>query len=155
MSVKVILARHGEATSALENPNRPLSKRGIDEVGKMVRFLEPLQISVDEIRHSGKKRAEETAEILGGSVKSAKGIRAVSGMSPNDDVEPIADLLNAEGVSVMLVSHMPFLSYLTSFLILGHHDREIVNFLTASLAGLSKTPLGWRLDWLLHPHILK
>jgi len=153
MPVHVILARHGEAAPADKNSRRPLSGRGVEEVEAMARLLEPLHLSVDEIRHSGKKRAEETAAILGRVIESANGIRSVPGMRPNDDIEPVARLLNTEGVSVMLVGHMPFLSSLASFLIFGRPDLDMANFTTASMAGLIRTPLGWRLDWFFHPRM--
>jgi phosphohistidine phosphatase SixA len=56
--------RHGDAVSALENPQRPLSKEGRRRVEQTARTALQRNIEVSLVYHSGILRAMETAEIL-------------------------------------------------------------------------------------------
>jgi phosphohistidine phosphatase len=51
-------------------------------------------IQVDKVRHSGKMRAQQTAEIFAECL-GAETI-AVSGLAPNDDVTAVADAIEHE-----------------------------------------------------------
>ena len=84
--MKVYLVRHGEAVSSGIHPQRPLSEQGRADVQKVAAFIKPLGISVEHIRHSGKLRAAQTAEILTESVKVEKGCSEHEALGPNDDV---------------------------------------------------------------------
>ena len=58
------LVRHGEATSEEQNPARPLTEPGAKEVEQIAAWFTSTKLPVDEIRHSGKLRAQQTAEIF-------------------------------------------------------------------------------------------
>jgi phosphohistidine phosphatase len=109
-----------------------------------------------EIRHSGKRRAAETAEIFAAAL-GLRAVAAVSGMAPNDDVEPVAVALAALSQPVMLVGHLPFLSRLTSLLLVADPERRLVQFHMAGTVCLAReapvsgrTP-AWSLAWALTP----
>jgi len=62
--MKLYLVRHGEAYPETVDPSRPLTDKGKSETQKIANCLKQTQINIDLIVHSGKKRAEQTAEIL-------------------------------------------------------------------------------------------
>ena len=58
------LVQHGEATKETEDPARPLTEHGRQEVVKVARALARVRLGVSVIAHSGKLRARQTAELL-------------------------------------------------------------------------------------------
>jgi phosphohistidine phosphatase len=76
-----------------------------------------LGVEVTEIRHSGKTRARQTAEIIGQALSPPQGVKAVSGLSPLDDVGPVAEELDEVSEPLMLVGHLPFLERLAGQLL--------------------------------------
>ena len=148
------LVRHGEAKLEEEDPARPLSERGRGEVERVGRALARLGLGVSEIRHSGKLRARETAEILGRHLRPGRGLGQTPGLAPNDD--PAAARATAEEAteSLMLVGHLPHLSGLASLLLTGDPSREVVAFRMASVVALRLGPEGWRLGWALTPEMV-
>jgi phosphohistidine phosphatase len=63
--VRVYLVQHGRAKSEEEEPQRRLTDKGIGEVQKVAVFLRPLELRIDAVWHSGKARAQQTAELPG------------------------------------------------------------------------------------------
>ncbi len=63
--LKIILVRHGQSTSTIENPERPLAIAGRQHAEQMASWLERCGYEVEEIVHSSKLRARQTAKIFG------------------------------------------------------------------------------------------
>lgn len=146
----IYLVRHGEAESGGSDAERALTVRGAADVERIANWAARSGISVAEIRHSGKKRAEETAWILAESLRPDGGVRAVSGIAPNDDPSSIAAELAAETRNVMLVSHLPFLARLASLLVTGD-ERPIVDFHPATLVAVERDDEGFTIALVIHP----
>lgn len=119
----VYLVRHGEAVPAETDPARPLSEKGRAEVEETARRLRDSLTSlgasqgakVDEIWHSGKLRAKQTAEIITRVLNVAKVIEK-KGLKPDDDPAPIADLLRKTDKTILIAGHLPFIPKLATFL---------------------------------------
>ncbi len=62
---ELFLIQHGEAKTKDEDPERRLTEHGAAVVEKMATWAARAGVKVSEIRHSGKRRAEQTASILG------------------------------------------------------------------------------------------
>ena len=150
----VMLARHGAALSGREDPRRPLSDRGRSRVERVGRWLAALAPPVDEIRHSGKARARETAEILGGALERSDGIREVRGLLPGDDVEPTAGQLETGETSVLLAGHLPFMGRMASRLLTGDPGELSLRFVDAAVAVLGRTGDRFVLVAFLSPELL-
>jgi phosphohistidine phosphatase len=152
--MKVYLVRHGEAVSSQSDPKRPLSKQGLADIRKVASFIEPLEISVEHIWHSGKLRAAQTAEIMTGVV-AGKDYSAHEGLGPNDDVTIIADELEAYDTDLVIVGHLPFLAYLASLLVSGNDAANIIAFDAGSIACLNRSDPGrWQIEWMITPKLL-
>jgi len=153
--MKVYLVRHGEAVSSQFDPQRPLSEEGIADIRKVASFIKPLEISVEHIRHSGKLRAAQTAEILAGAVLVQKDCSAHKDLGPNDDVTIIADELDAYDTDMILVGHLPFLANLASLLVAGKQTANVVAFDAGSIACLNRRDPGqWQICWMVTPENL-
>jgi len=152
--MKVYLVRHGQAKAKDADPDRHLSSVGISEVKKMAAFIKPLDLQLSAIWHSRKTRARETAEILLHAVSSEEGLVERSDLAPNDEINPIAREISQLDSDIMIVGHLPFMSCLASYLLVGKEVPEIILFQTAAIACLEHNDdNSWMLHWLLQPHL--
>jgi phosphohistidine phosphatase len=143
------LVRHGEAVSQAVNGQRPLTPGGRRDVERMGRAAAQRGIQPGQIFHSGLLRAKQTAEILRESVGPRAGVRESLGLKPDDDPAIAKAELESSTVSLMLVGHLPHMSRLTSFLVAGDIDRELVEFAPATMIGLSYENYRWKILWKL------
>ena len=137
------LVRHGEATSTEEDPERPLSESGKQATEQMAAWFATTDFSVDEIRHSGKLRAQQTAEIFAQRISFAEHPIEAPGLAPNDNVRPMADSLSRETKSVTLVGHLPFLAKLVGCLVAGDPEQTLVQFDPAGVVILQRGEGQW------------
>jgi phosphohistidine phosphatase len=144
---KIILARHGESTSTLENPQRPLAITGRQHAEQMASWLERCGYQVEEIVHSSKLRARQTAKIFGSRLGlHAAHVREVPGLKPNDDPDAMAEIIELDRRSIVIVSHLPFLNRLTSLLLAGDPQRLQFQFSDAGTVILARVSGGWRVE---------
>ncbi len=147
----LFIVRHGAAMTAQADAARPLSPTGRAEVERVATRAVGLGARVSEIRHSGKTRAEQTAEILASHLEPPGGIRAMAGLGPEDDPESAREEIELARDPLMLVGHLPHVSRLTSLLVIDRDVRELVAFGTATLVRLERSPSGWRVRWVVTP----
>jgi phosphohistidine phosphatase len=109
---------------------------------------------VDQIRHSGKLRAEQTATIFAKHLGIQKSVIVVKGLNPNDEVTQVAASLKGEQESIMLVGHLPHLSRLVGMLVTGNPESVVVRFRNAGIVCLSQQEEKWAIDWVIQPDLL-
>lgn len=148
----IFLVQHGVALAEDVDPERPLSEDGIKDVNRIAEVAKGYEIPVKSIRHSGKKRAEQTAMIFAKALMVSD-IEGIGGMNPKDEVEPFGATLNNES-NTMFVGHMPFLSRLTSHLVVGNSEIGVFKFQNSGIVCLDKNDQGsWIIKWTLMPDI--
>ena len=134
------LVRHGEAKREDEDPERGLTDNGMRHARRMGEFLAFMDVSLDVVVHSTKKRAAETAQALTESIRPTAGIREEKGLSPNDTA---------------IVGHLPFLDRLLGLLVLGDAGRTIIDFRPAGTVCLKPSGEGrWLIAWVLGPEVI-
>jgi len=154
----VYLIQHAESKPKEEDPARPLTDRGRAEVEAIGAHLTRLGIRFDQVFHSGKLRAQQTAEILGGCLKSR--VEARLGLDPADPVEPIMRWLSEQAEvgmkSIAIVGHLPFLDKLVSILVTGSESEGVVAFQYAAVVNLIPKEEGerYRVRWMLVPELI-
>lgn len=149
------LIRHGKAKSEAEDPLRPLSEKGFQEISRTASYLARLNISVNQIFHSGKLRAKQTAEVLSGNLKPINGTLETEGLAPTDDPSIWAERLDEIADPIMLVGHLPHLEKLTTLLLTGNSNRDIVSIKTGGVICLDKDNAGyWSIQWITAPEIV-
>jgi len=156
MAVKELyLVRHGQATTPQIDPQRPLAPEGRSQVERTASILKGINLSVEVIYHSGKTRAEETADTLSSYLKPSQGNRWRRGLNPNDPVVDILEELDAEEFEkIMIVGHLPFLELFASRLLSGKANPRIVDIPTATAVGLHRTGEVWTIKWILDPSLV-
>jgi phosphohistidine phosphatase len=142
----VVLVRHAQAVSTQEDPARPLSAEGRRQAQTMADWLAELDIEVEEIRHSAKARARETARHIAGRLSiGPAAVREVGGLDPSDEVDSVALDLEAARRSLMLVGHLPFMARLASRMLVGNPAYLNVRFAEAGVVILARAGGGWQL----------
>jgi phosphohistidine phosphatase len=149
--MQLFLVRHGQAVAKTEDPSRPLTEPGSEVVRQMAVLAARSGVMVDEIRHSGKLRAQQTARILADALEPPSGVNAAEGLDPGDDVAAMAEVIAAEEGRLMLVGHLPFLGRLAGLLVAGNPDAPVVRFHTASIVRLVFERGSWSVDWAVSP----
>lgn len=148
------LVRHGEAKPAQEDPERPLTERGQQQARRTAAWLAATGLPVERIMHSGKRRAEQTAEIMAGHLSPPPHSEAVAGLAPNDDVRPMAEAAQRQGPALMLVGHLPFLSRLVGCLTAGDPHQAPVLLEPAGMAIMRRLDGQWLLYCVVQPALL-
>jgi phosphohistidine phosphatase len=153
--MKLYLVQHAKAASKQVDPERPLTEQGRQDIQKVATFIKSLNLSVDYLWHSKKKRSIQTADTLAEviSIKNQKNAR--DGLAPNDNVADLRKELNSMQQDVMIVGHLPFLSNLASLLLAGTQTTNIVEFKQGGIVSLSRSEDDqWQIDWMVTPDIL-
>lgn len=148
------LMQHGEAMAEQEDPARPLTDLGRGHVERVARAAGRIGLGIEQVVHSGKLRARQTAEIVVACLEPAPAFTEMSGLGPNDDPRIAAEAVGASPEPRLLVGHLPHLSRLASLLILGDAGKGIVAFRMGGLVCLAKSDDGWRVAWALTPEVV-
>ncbi len=156
-AMKLYLVQHGLSKSEEEDPDRSLTDQGRKDADKVGAYISNhTGIQVENIYHSGKTRARQTAVILNEYLKPRGGVEEAIDLLPMDDPEIWAGMLNNRSDSAILVSHLPYLSRLASLLICGDPENKVVDFKNAGVVSLNRDNEGvWSVDWIITPAIIK
>lgn len=111
----IYLVRHGDTVPEERDPTRPLSEKGRAEVEATAKALLKEKANVEEIWHSTKLRAKQTAEMIA-QILGVKNVIEKEGLKPNDPPAPIAELLKTANKNILIAGHRPFLGELASLL---------------------------------------
>jgi phosphohistidine phosphatase len=153
--MKLYLVQHAKAASEQQDPQRSLTQEGRRELQKVTEFIKPLNLSVDYLWHSEKKRAIQTAELLAEAIEIKKAKTMREGLGPNDDVAILKDKLDTATDDIMIVGHLPFLNKLASLLLAGCESSNTVAFKNAGIVALARSEENqWQIDWMVTPEIL-
>lgn len=152
--MELYFLRHGEAdwpNWTKSDDDRPLTKRGKEEMKKIAAFLKRLRIPLEQIVTSPLPRAKQTAEIV--AKKLGINLSEDRRLEPGFGSADLKQLLeNYSGKSIMVVGHEPDFT-------------ETISALTDASLKLSKAGLALvdldlesmrgRLLWLFPPKIAK
>lgn len=151
----VYLVQHADAKREDVDPSRPLSEKGMKDIEKVASYVSKLNVKVHKIFHSRKLRAMQTAEVLSENLKPTTGISEVDGLAPLDDPQIWAERLKGIPDDVILVGHLPHLAKLSSLLLCGNAERNIVSFKMAGAVCLKRDDTAaWSVQWMLTPEIV-
>ena len=154
--MRLYLVQHGQPHPKEKDPDRSLTDKGREDVKKLASFLNQMDLKVHILWESGKKRATQTAEILSSAVLSEGAtISEKKGIAPNDPVAHVTEELSVLATDHMIVGHMPFLSRLVSFLVLGKESPEIVSFQQGGLVCMQRDEDSkWTVAWMAVPSMI-
>jgi phosphohistidine phosphatase len=150
--MRLYLVQHGDAVPERLDPERPLSSAGRREVEAVARLLVSAHAPVAHVVHSGKLRAQQTAELLATALAPDTVPEAMAGLSPNDPVEPTVRTIADWTSDVMLVGHLPFMGKLVARLIAGDEREPVAAFVPGTVVCLEQGEADhWTITWMVRP----
>jgi len=155
--MKLYLVQHGEAKPEVEDPERPLTDRGMDEVNRVASAARGLNIQPSKLFHSDKLRAMQTAaRIAEGLGFPEEIIQEARGLHPTDNIRPWIERIQEVSKDLMIVGHLPFLERLASFLLCGDESTRLILFRHGGIVCLvQKEDRAWAVGWILVPEMAK
>lgn len=149
--MKLFLMRHGDAENSAIDSQRKLSTLGIREVTQVAELLNQASYSFEHIFHSGKKRAQETAEIVAAKTKSTTQLAVLPFLEPTDEVDELFHCAQTWTEDTLIVGHQPFMGIATAKFLTQAPASSTFSFGTASIAGLERIGSSdWTLSFLLN-----
>ena len=152
--MRLYLVQHGDAVPEQLDPERPLSAAGRREVGAVARLLASKGTRAARVAHSGKLRAQQTAELLAAALAPDTVSETMTGLNPNDPVEPVARTISDWTSDVMLVGHLPFMGKLVGRLVAGDERKPVAAFVPGTVVCLERGEVGhWAITWMVRPEL--
>ena len=148
------LVQHGKNLSKEIDPEQRLSEEGIDEVNRIAETAKMYNVIIGAIEHSGKRRAEQTAQIFAEKLGVTR-VSAADGLKPLDDVAIKAGEINP-GANLMLVGHLPFMEKMASFLTTGSTEYTVFKFQNGGIVCIDRMDDEsglWSIRWALMPRV--
>jgi phosphohistidine phosphatase len=146
------LSQHAEARNKEEDPERDLTDKGRLDIEAVAHHLKRLNIEVQQIFHSGKTRAQSTAQVFAHHLHPRAGLTLAPGLAPLDDPEIWADRVADLKENILLVGHLPHIGKLAALLMSGDKNKTVINFQMGSVIQLRRMePWQWALDWMIVP----
>ena len=150
--MRLYLVQHGDVVPEQLDPERPLSAAGRREVEAVARLLASTGARTVRVAHSGKLRAQQTAELLATALAPGTVPDIMPGLSPNDPVAPMIGTIADWTSDVMLVGHLPFMGKLAARLVAGDERKPVVAFVPGTVVCLEQAEAGdWGVAWMGRP----
>jgi phosphohistidine phosphatase len=152
--MRLYLVQHGDAVPEQLDPERPLSAAGRREVEAVARLLASTGTRVVRVAHSGKLRAQQTAELLATTLAPGMVPEVMTGLNPNDPVEPMVRRIADWTSDVVLVGHLPFMAKLVARLVAGDERKPVTAFVPGTVVCLEQAEAGrWLFSWMVRPEL--
>ena len=153
--MKLYLIQHGEACTKEVDPERPLTEQGRVDIDRMAAFLNQSNITVDRVMHSGKLRAQQTAERLAEAIAPKTKLEISSLINPNDNPDAFDWQRESRDHDTLIVSHLPFLAKLISHLVIDDENPPIVSYTPGCVVCLELVDgANWQINWMIRPELL-
>lgn len=153
--MKLYLVQHAEPKHKEEDPSRSLSEKGWKDIKKMAGYAKDhLHINVEQIVHSGKLRAKQTAEVLA-EYLTPKEVMSDENLAPLADPRVWQKKLTKRSKDIMLVGHLPHLSKLASILLIDYENKEGITFRMSCIVCIECKQDGHgTILWMVTPEII-
>lgn len=153
--MRVYLVQHGQAMTAEQDPDRPLSGKGRADVDRVASFLKRSCPPIPRILHSPKARARDTAMVLARVLGSGEIIEEVAeGLAPMDSTDLLAQSIGQADGDLMAVGHQPFMGRMVARLTSGAEGAGFTGFVPGTVACLEKEDGLWNMVWMVRPDLL-
>ena len=154
--MKLYLVQHGEACTEEIDPERPLNEQGRADVERLAAFLKQADVQVERVIHSGKLRAQQTAERLAQAIAADAEPETSGLINPNDNPKAFDWQSESWDRNTLIVGHLPFLAKLVSHLLINDDSRLLTAYRPGSIVCLEHTDEGsWLINWMLRPELLR
>jgi len=148
----IFLAQHAIAIDKTVDSERPISAEGIKQTQLVARQLLTSSMAISAVFHSGKLRAQQTAEIFADTLQ-INNLIEIGFLSPNESIALFIQNLTTD--KALYIGHLPHLEKLTSKLVCGDENAGIVNFQNSSVLCLqNNNEHHWQIQWYATPALV-
>lgn len=152
--MKYYFAQHGKALSSEVDATRPLSPQGEMETLAIADTLKRNNITITRVAHSGKKRAQQTAQLFATTLDIKKP-EVIDGLSPNDDVKLLHDKISSTDCdNTLFVGHLPHIEKAVSYLLTGLTSGDVVSFQNSAVLCIETNADNACILWYITPDII-
>ena len=122
--MEIYLMQHGQAVSEQEDPARPLSREGVEQIKLAAKAITRLGLSFDVIICSPKRRSHQTAALVAEALRYPYSdiLESQTVLPDADPAELIKKLSQMIGDKILVVGHLPHLSRLIARLLGSERD---------------------------------
>lgn len=153
--MKLYLVQHGEACAKETDPARPLTEKGKQDVENLADFLKQAGLHVDRVIHSGKLRAQQTAECLAKAIAAGVELETSGIINPNDDPKAFDWQHESWNINTLVVGHLPFMAKLVSHLVIDDESALITSYQPGSIVCLERgEDARWVINWMIRPELV-
>jgi phosphohistidine phosphatase len=152
--MKLYLVQHGEAVAKDIDPGRPLTEKGKDDVARMAAFLGRAGVRVGRVIHSGKPRAQQTAELLAEVIAPGVETETSGLINPNDNPAAFDWQSDSWDEHILVVGHLPFMAGLVAHLLTSDPESVAVAYQPGTIVCLEHDDGRWQINWMLRPELL-
>ena len=152
--MKLYLVQHGLAMAKEQDPERPLTEQGRQDVERLARFLQQAGIGVERVIHSGKLRARQTAERLAEAIAPDLEPETSGLLNPNDNPKAFDWQSESWDRDTLVVGHLPFMAKLVAHLVAEDERLPVVGFQPGTLVCLERHNGDWQIAWMVRPELL-
>jgi len=154
--MRLYLVQHGESKSKEDDPKRPLTEKGVFDVKKVSTFIKSFaDVHVDNILHSEKLRAIQTAKLFAEKLNPDMGINRAKELGPLSSPWSWVERLAKINKDIMIIGHLPHLQRLSDLLLSQEADKRIIEFKMGGVICLMKNESGlWSICWMVIPQII-
>ena len=152
--MKLYLVQHGEACGKEVDPERPLTEQGESDIDRLANFLKTAGIQVERVIHSGKLRAQQTAERLAKEIAPGVELETSGLMNPNDNPKAFDWQSESWDKDILIVGHLPFMAKLVSHLLIDDENRLLTAYQPGSIVCLEHNTTHWQINWMIRPELL-
>lgn len=153
--MRLYLIRHAHAVDADDDPERPLSQRGMDQVASLARFLRPAgRFEPEEFWHSPLARSRQTTQLLAQRLRLDVPHTLMPDLEPEDDPRAAARRIKAVTHALAIVGHEPHLSMLATLLVIGKMEFPIFVMKKCAALALEGEGSHWSVRWHVSPDLI-
>jgi phosphohistidine phosphatase len=153
--MQLYLIRHAHAVDADEDPERPLSKRGVEQANDLAGFLRRSRLfQPAEFWHSSLARSRQTTQLLAQRLRLDVPHTLMPDLEPEDDPRAAARRIKAVTHSLAIVGHEPHLSMLATLLVVGKMELPLFVMKKCSALALEGEGGHWSVRWHVSPDLI-
>ena len=153
--MKLYLVQHGEACAKEVDPDRPLTEQGQADIERLAEFLKTAGIRVERVIHSGKLRAQQTAERLAQAIAPEVELETSGMLNPKDNPKAFDWQSESWDRDILVVGHLPFMTKLVSHLLTDNETRLVTAYQPGSIVCLEhNNDAQWQINWMIRPELL-
>jgi phosphohistidine phosphatase len=153
--MQLYLIRHAHAVDADEDPERPLSQRGVNQAAGLAGFLRRSDLfQPEEFWHSPLLRSRQTVQLLAQHLRLDAPPALMPDLEPEDDPRATYRRIKAVTRSLAIVGHEPHLSMLATLLVIGKMEFPVFVMKKCSALALEGEGALWSVRWHVSPDLI-